>query len=177
MEKIEFKVSLTEEDLIDYNMKIAYGRVSTWALMGISILIVSFTLYGVIFKPEGIVIDWTVIVTAIFAASYLFVMPTLIKASAKTVFKKNAQYKRPFVYELSEAGIKVKMGDKYSVTKWDDLYKFVETKENLLIHVARGRAFIVPKRCLEGEEMVWNIKQMVKEYVDMSRLSVKYKTK
>ena len=177
MEKIEFKVDLKEQDLIDYNMKIAYGRISTWALMAISILIVSFTLYAVIFKPEGIKIDWTVIGTAIFAASYLFVMPSLIKASAKTVFKKNAQYKRPFIYELSETGIKVKMGDKYTVTKWDDLYKFVETNENFLIHIARGRAYIVPKRCLGGEEMIWNIKQMVKEYVDMSRLSVKYKTK
>lgn len=177
MESVEFKVNVTEEDIIDYNMRLAYGRVSTWVLMALSILIVSFTIYGVLFRPDGIVVDWTVILTAVFAASYLFVMPTMLKLSSKSVFKKNPQYKYPFIYQFSNECIKLTINKKVTVIKWDDLYKFVETKDTFLIHIARGRAFIVPKRCLSGDDMIWDIKQIVKENVDMSRLNLKYKTK
>ncbi len=177
MEKIEFKVEMTEQDLIDYNMKQAYGRVSTWALMSISVLIVAFTLYGLIFKPVGITMDWSIYGTAIFAAAYLFLLPTLLKISSRSVFRKNPMYKHPFFFSVSDKGVKITVDDKDTVIKWDSLYKFQETDETYLFYIARGRAFIVPKRCLDGEEMIWDLKQLVKQYVDMSRLSVKYKTK
>lgn len=177
MEKIEFKVDLTAQDLVEYNIKLAYGRVSTWVLMGISVLLVSFTLYGLIYRPENIEIDWTVLLTAALAASYLFLLPTLIKASSKSIFNKNPLYRSPFFYEFSESGIKLVVNEKQNVIKWDNLYKFAENETNFLVHIARGRAYIIPKRCLAGEEMIWDIKQMVKSKVDLSRLSLKYKVK
>jgi len=177
VEKVEFKVDLTEQDLIGYNMKQAYGRVSTWALTGISILVVAFVIYALIYKPTWVSIDWTDILIATFASSYIFILPTMIKFSSKTIYKKNPQFRNTFFYDISSKGIKITNNSKDIVIKWDDLYKFVETPETFLVHIARGRAFIVPKRCLEGDQMIWDIKQIVKEYVDMSRLSLKYKTK
>ena len=177
MESVEFKVNVTEDDIIDYNMRIAYGRVSTWVLMALSILIVSFTIYGVLFRPAGIVVDWTMILTAVFASTYLFVMPTMLKFSSKSIFKRNPQYKYPFFYHFSNECIKLTINKKVTIINWDNLYKFVETKDTFLIHIARGRAYIVPKRSLAGDDMIWDIKQIVKENVDMSRLNLKYKTK
>ena len=176
-ERVDFKVDINEQDIIDYNMKLAYGRVSTWALMAISIMVVAFVIYALIFKPPGVTIDWTIILTAAFAASYLFILPTMIKLSSKTIFKKNPQFRHSFFYDISDKGIKITVDGKDTIIKWDNLYKFVETPETFLVHVARGRAFIVPKRCLDGDQMIWDIKEIVKENVDMSRLSLKYKTK
>ncbi len=170
---VEFDVKLKQEDLINYNLWMTYRRASTWALSAISVMVVVFVLYALMFKPVGYKIDASIIFTAIIAASYIFVLPMTIRFTSKKSFNKNKYFQDTFRYQISDKGIKVTVLEKETVIEWKTIYKVTENDEILLLSFERGRAYIIPKKSIKDKETLNSFKNLIKKNLDSSRRILK----
>ncbi len=84
-------------------------------------------------------------------------MPLLLKYSSKKMLQTSALLRKTQTFKIHESGIDSSTESSNSSIKWCELYKANETKENFLFFISKTQAFILPKKCLDGDEDYFNI--------------------
>jgi len=140
---IEFDVKLSENDLYRFNLRQSY--LSTQGPISIIIAIL-FAVVSVVTLRGGNYFYGVVYIVA--ALLFLFYIPITLRLRAKRTLGKNPVMAEGFHYQISEEEIRVTAGEQSDAMDWQNVYKMVATKHQVLIFTNRIVAFIIPREQL-----------------------------
>ncbi len=164
-EAVSVKVDLTSDDV--------YKFFKSYIINGVSMIYLAIILFAISFQ---IVIHMMVIIKGdyseqnIFNLFLLIVIPLIIffvvsislKKSAANTLKTNKLIQKTQEYTISDEGFNAHSESAQVFVKWNEMYKATETKENYLFFIAKGQAYIIPKRYLIDEKDIEIIRKAIK---------------
>ena len=140
---IEFDITLTSKDMYRFNMFQTYTGFHGWFSIFVSIVI-----YIVAGLTYGELEMTYTILYIIFATIFLFYMPFSLWLRSKTVLATNEVLSKPLHYKIDEKGITVSQQEATGELPWEQIYKLVTSKSNVLIYSNRTNAYIIPREQL-----------------------------
>lgn len=141
---INIKVKITTNDLYEFLMHNNYFSVKGVISVLFSIMaIIGTILYWKDFSTfyKGFMILLSLLFTVIVPIEYYI--------RARRQAKKG--FEEEFNYTFNEEGITIAKGEESSALKWNEVMKVISTKNLVITYFTPIRAFIIPKRCLDGE--------------------------
>lgn len=162
----EFDVTITSKDMYRFNMYHAYhGFQGIFAtIIGILILVVAGVTFG---KIETM---YTVLYFA-FGLIFLIYVPASLYMRSKQQILSSEVLRNALHYKIDEEGVHVSQNDQTADLPWNQIYKVVSTKSNLLIYSTRVNAYVIPRSVI-GEEYE-KAAQLAKEHLEKYRLKLK----
>lgn len=138
--KIEFDVTLQQKDMYRFSMHHAYS--GTHGITSIIIAILIFLIAGNTYGE----IEWTyTALYVVFGIVFLFYMPCNLYLRAKKQLLSSEVFKHPLHYTISESGIETSQNDAKAELPWEQVYKLVSTKHNILVYSNRVNAYVIPR--------------------------------
>lgn len=142
----EFDVTITGKDMFCFNIYHAYhgfqGIIAT--LVGIWVLIMA----GLTFGRVSIL---NTILYIIFGILFLVYVPGNLYLRSKKQVSSSDVLKNALHYKIDDAGIHVSQGEQTADLEWNQIYKMVSTKNQLLIYSSRVNAYIIPKEIIREQ--------------------------
>ena len=162
----EFDVTITSRDMYRFNMYHAYhGFQGIFAtIIGIIVLIVSIATAG---KVETM---YTVLY-AVFGIIFLIYVPVSLYMRSKQQILSSEVLKQSLHYRLDEEGVHVSQNGQTADLLWEQIYKMVATKSNLLIYSSRVNAYVIPMNVMGAEYET--VAQLAQNHLEKYRLKLK----
>lgn len=162
----EFDVSITSKDMYRFNMYHAYhGFQGIFAtVIGILVLIVAGT-------TAGKVDTMYTVLYAVFGVIFLVYVPVSLYMRSKQQILSSEVLRQSLHYKVDEEGVHVSQNDQTADLLWNQIYKVVSTKSNLLIYSSRVNAYVIPKSAI-GEEYE-KAAQLAVNHLEKYRLKLK----
>lgn len=162
----EFDVSITSKDMYRFNMYHAYhGFQGIFAtVIGILVLIVAVA-------TAGKVDTMYTVLYAVFGLIFLVYVPFSLYMRSKQQIMSSEILKQSLHYKVDEEGVHVSQNDQTADLLWNQIYKVVSTKSNLLIYSSRVNAYVIPKSAI-GKEYE-KITQLAVNHLEKYRLKLK----
>ena len=113
-------------------------------IVSIIIFIVAGLTYG------GLDITYTVLYIA-FGIIFLLYMPVTLWLRSKSALAASEVLRGTLHYLVDENGFTVSQGEESAKLPWDQIYKMIATKSNVLVYSTRIHAYIIPREQL-GEQ-------------------------
>lgn len=158
---ISFEVDLKTEDYLHFNLRhmratfiIGLILVSlvfimdTFLTIAIAIKVAEANI-NITFSDVLVSYTTTFILAILFALFYV-----IIYISARRSFISTIPEKRKQSFEINSKGIKIKIAEETRNFKWSDIVKYTESKWTFSIFISKRQAFVVPKRCLDEQQIV-----------------------
>ena len=79
--------------------------------------------------------------------------------------------KQALHYKVDEEGIHVSQNDQTADLLWNQIYKIVSTKSNLLIYSSRVNAYVIPRDVIGAEYET--VASLAKDHLEKYRLKLK----
>lgn len=148
------KTEMTFKDYLDFNYHFVRKRTIVIPLAAVVILTIIISIIGI----AGLGSEWTLVFDSELIIYYviLLLIPLAsiltVRFAAKKQYESNKLMRSETEIVINETG--VSETSKYGNTslEWADMYKAEETKSAFYIYIAKGQAFILPKRILENDE-------------------------
>ncbi len=144
---MEFDVTLTEEDMVRFNLYHTYSKFSSWFAMAVAVFAffvaiwsygrVSTTLTVIYFLVGGFVLIYIPGNTVLAARHRIRLMPEVLE---------------PLHYKIDETGVTVSKNEDSASLTWDQVFKVVGVKTAVYIYSNRIHAYVIPKTALSGQE-------------------------
>ena len=143
---MQFDIKLKSQDMYRFNMYQTYTGFHGWfsIIVSIIIFIVAGLTYG------GLDITYTVLYIA-FGIIFLLYMPVTLWLRSKSALAASEVLRGTLHYLVDENGFTVSQGEESANLPWDQIYKMVATKSNVLVYSTRINAYIIPREQL-GEQ-------------------------
>ena len=154
---MEAKVTLEQKDIFRFLLYYLYVKPvgALYLLVGLGAVGA-----GVYFITAG---NNMGIYLIVFAAIYLALQPYVLFTKSKKV-SSNPFFKEPTVYRFSEEKIEIRLpdGDETELL-WENVYRFVRSREEYYMFLDRQRANIIPVRTLgpSSEELEKMVRKMM----------------
>lgn len=149
--KVEFEVTVSEKDLINYRIYHKYHSFSGCCEIVLGIIMLVLGVYGVMHLDT---MNLTFALLALlFGIVFLAGIPVQMVLNAKKSIKGKA-FAKPMHYVLDNQNISVSMGEDKAEVPWDMVYRIRDTGKCILVYFAPTRANIIPKDQLEDIEQV-----------------------
>lgn len=144
--KIEFDITLSGKDMYRFSMYHAY----TGGQGIISVLIAALCFFAAVTTRESV--EWTyTLLYAGFGIVFLFYIPCNLYLRSKRQILASDVLKHALHYRIDEKGIHTSQKDASADLPWDQVYKMISTRHNVLIYSTRVNAFIIPRDQISGE--------------------------
>lgn len=140
---VEFDIKLTSQDMYRFNMYQIYSGMQGWVSIFMAIL-----LWVVAGKTYGEVTMTYTILYIVFGAVFLFYLPLSLYMRAKHSIAVSQELRDTLHYVVGESGFKVSQGEANAELKWEQIYKMVATRHNVLVYSNRINAYVIPKNQL-----------------------------
>ena len=160
---MEFDVTLTEKDMIRFNLYHSYSRFSSWFAVALAVvaIVVSVLTYG---KVSG-----TLTVLYIMVALLILVyMPVNTVLAAKRRIKLTPDVLSTLHYEVSEEGIHVRKGEEEALLGWDQIFRMTFFRDTFYIYSSRIYSYVIPVAALGEKEQAF--RAMARERIEPRRL-------
>ncbi len=143
---MQFDIKLRSQDMYRFNMYQTYTGFHGWFSIIVSIII--FVVAGLTYG--GLDITYTVLYIA-FGIIFLLYMPVTLWLRSKSALAASEVLRGTLHYLVDENGFTVSQGEESANLPWDQIYKMVATKSNVLVYSTRINAYIIPREQL-GEQ-------------------------
>lgn len=162
----EFDVTITSKDMYRFNMYHAYhGFQGIFAtVIGILVLIVAGATFG---KIETM---YTVLYF-VFGLIFLIYVPVSLYMRSKQQILSSEVLRQSLHYKVDEEGVHVSQNDQTADLLWNQIYKVVSTKSNLLIYSSRVNAYVIPRNAISKEYET--VVQLAAKHLEKYRLKLK----
>lgn len=162
----EFDVTITSKDMYRFNMYHAYhGFQGIFAtVIGILVLIVA----GATFRK--IETMYTVLYF-VFGLIFLIYVPVSLYMRSKQQILSSEVLRQSLHYKVDEEGVHVSQNDQTADLLWNQIYKVVSTKSNLLIYSSRVNAYVIPRNAISKEYET--VAQLAAKHLEKYRLKLK----
>lgn len=164
---MEFDVILSEKDIYRFSMYHAY----LGGMQGIFSVVIAILVAGIAISTAGNVEILYTILYLGFSVVFLVYIPVTLKLRARQQLKSSGTLSRPLHYKIDESKIMVSQGEATAELPWEQIYKMVSTKKNLLIYSNRVHAYILPR--VQIEENYGEIKSLAETKLARYRLKMK----
>lgn len=146
MKPIEFDVKLTDKDMYRFNMYHAYT-----GFQGIFATVIGIAVFVVAIMTAGKVERTYTLLYLGFGIVFLIYMPVSLLMRSKRQMLTSEVLKDTLHFKLDDAGVHVSQKGQTGDLPWNQIYKMVSTKSNLLIYSSRINAYVVPKHFIEEQ--------------------------
>lgn len=162
----EFDVTITSKDMYRFNMYHAYhGFQGIFAtVIGILVLIVAGATFG---KIEAM---YTVLYF-VFGFIFLLYVPFSLYMRSKQQILSSEVLRQALHYRVDEEGVHVSQNGQTADLLWNQIYKVVSTKSNLLIYSSRVNAYVIPRNAISKEYEI--VAQLAGNHLEKYRLKLK----
>ena len=151
--KTEFDIILTGKDLYRFSMYHAYT-----GFQGIVSILIAILCMVVAYATRGSVEAAYTALYAGFGILFLTYVPFNLYIRSKRQILTSEVLRHTLHYVVDEAGIHTSQNDASADLPWEQVYKAVSTKSNVLIYSSRVNAYIIPKSQIAREyEVLKNI--------------------
>lgn len=163
---VEFDIKLEVKDMYRFNMYHSYT-----GFQGILSIIVAVIAFVFAFKTYGnVTIEYTLLYV-IFGIVFLLYMPMSIYTGAKRQILMSEVMKNALHYKVDDSGIVTSQGEQSAQLNWNQIYKIIETKSNILVYSSRKNAYIIPKEQLGTSRN--DLAEIFKKNMEPFRLKIK----
>lgn len=136
----EFDITLTSKDMYRFSMHHAYTRGQGMVSIGIALLC-----FFVAVKTRGSVGQMYTALYAAFGFLFLFYIPVNLYLRSKRQLMLSEVLKHTLHYQIDERGIHTSQNNDSAELLWDQVYKIVSTRHNVLVYSNRVNAFVIPR--------------------------------
>lgn len=159
--RIEFDVTLESKDMYRFNMYQMYT-----GFHGIFSIVIGLALFAAAIGTYGkVTVSYTALYV-IFGILFLIYMPVTLWMRSKHSLASSAVLKNTLHYALDEEGVHVSQGEESALLPWNQIYKMISTKSNVLIYSSRTVAYVIPRAQLgdKYEEVAALAKNKLEKY-------------
>ncbi|WP_075721269.1 YcxB family protein [Roseburia sp. 499] len=162
----EFDVSITSKDMYRFNMYHAYhGFQGIFAtVIGILVLVVAGATFG---KIDTM---YTVLY-AVFGMVFLVYVPVSLYMRSKQQILSSEVLRQALHYKVDEEGVHVSQNDQTADLLWNQIYKVVSTKSNLLIYSSRVNAYVIPRATIGADYET--VAKLAEKHLEKYRLKLR----
>ena len=158
---IEFDIKLQPKDMYRFNMYQTYS-----GFHGImSIVLAIFVFIAAVLTRGKVEMTYTILYVC-FGVLFLVYMPVTLWMRSKHAIATSEVLKGVLHYSLEEDGVHVSQGGESAVLPWEQVYKMVSTKSNVLIYSTRLNAYVIPREQLgvQYDKVAELAKQKLEKY-------------
>ncbi|MEG0806541.1 MAG: YcxB family protein [Lachnospiraceae bacterium] len=142
---VEFDIKLAPKDMFRFNMYHTYTSFQGIFSLGLGVIVILLAAITV-----GEVDLGYSILYFMFGILFLVYNPLSLYASSKRKIQKSEVLRNSLHYTFNEKGIIVNVNEAKAELIWNQIYKIVTTRHNLLIYSTRRNAYIIPLESLGG---------------------------
>lgn len=144
--KSEFDIKLSVKDMYRFSMYHTYSGIH-----GIASVIIAVLVFLVAAKTYGSVEMMYTVLYILFGILFLIYMPFSLYLRAKRQLASSEVFKEALHFTVTEEKITSSQKGESADLPWEQIYKVVETKSNILVYSSRINAFVLPKEQIGGE--------------------------
>lgn len=137
---LKFDITLTAEDMYRFNMYQTYSGFHGWFSIAFSILI--FVVAGV---TRGKIEAAYTALYIVFGIVFLVYPPVSLYLRSKRTLAMSEVLRGTLHYEVDEEGLHVSRKEESALLPWEQVYKMVATKHNVLVYSSRINAYVIPR--------------------------------
>ena len=137
---MQFESKMTAKTLYAFQLRQAYTGISGWlgVVIGAMMIALYFTNGNKWALPAGIVV-------LVYSPLSLF-----IKSQQQMLL--NPAFKKAVIFTIDDEGLTVAQGEQTITVPWDQLYRVVFGRKNIIFHTSRINAWIIPRADLGGRD-------------------------
>lgn len=141
---LEFDIKLTPRDMYRFNMYQTYSGVHGWLSVLAAVLLFAMAgrTYG---EVKGMYTGFYII----FGCVLLFYLPFTLYVRSKHSIAASEVLQGSLHYTVGEDGFVVSQGEANAELKWEQIYRMVATKHNVLVYSNRIHAYVIPRAQLK----------------------------
>ena len=143
---VEFDIKLTSKDMYRFNMYQAYSGFQGW--FSIFLAFICFLSAVVTFREQP---STKIVFYLLFGIILLLYLPGTLWLRSKQSMAASEILQGRLHYLIDEEGIHVTQGEAEGTLPWNQVYKMVANKHNVLIYSTRINAYIIPRDQLSGK--------------------------
>lgn len=157
---VEFK--LTEQDFFQTTLDISMRNKSPMITVIIcslilSIIICRFIDEFLISLPSGPII---ILIILVLASLIFTLFIYLFKYQARNNYKNNKEMQQLIIHKIYKDKIITTTDMAFVIRRFDEIYKFAETKTNFLLYISPNQAIMLPKIHFKSEEDLTKTKEL-----------------
>ncbi len=162
---VNIKVDLTEDDVYKFlKSYIINGASKIYLAIILFVLFLQIVSYimGIIrgdYSEQNIIKLFLLIIIPLII---FFVILISLKKSAANSLKTNKLLQKTQEYTISSEGFNGYSESAQVFIKWNEMYRATETRDSFQFFIAKGQAYIIPKRYLCNSEDIEIIREAVK---------------
>lgn len=163
---VEFDITLTSKDMYRFNMYQVYSGFHGWfsVIIAAAVFAVAGLTYG------DLQMTYSILYIA-FGFILLVYYPISLYLRSKHSIAASSVLKKPLHYAVGEAGFTVSQGEESAVLPWEQIYKMIATKQNVLVYSNRTNAYVIPREQLGNNYD--NLKKIANEKLEKFRVKMK----
>lgn len=151
---VTFDVKLTPKDLFTFNMRQSYRGMQ--GVLSIVLPLLLFVQAGLNYKNVSI---GTTLLYVGLGTLFLVYVPISLWGRANKALKTNSALANTLHFTFAEDAICVTQGNEKAEFKWENIYKMISTKSQVLIYTNRINAYVIPKT------------QITEQYTELAKLA------
>ncbi len=164
--KTEFDVRLRTVDMYRYNLYHTYTTASGY----LAILIAVIALAAAVRKWGEVSVSNSVMYVMVGIILLVYTPLTLYLRSKQQV-QESPVFKNILHYTIDDTGITTSQGEMSSTLVWEQVYRVVSTKHNILICINPRNAFIIPRA--QVTEQYDDIREIAQNHLEKYRFKMK----
>lgn len=151
--KTEFDITLTEKDMYRFSMYHAYSGTH-----GILSALLAVLIFALAYRNKDVAgMGYTVMYIA-FGIVFLLYLPVTLYFQAKKQLKSSEVLRNALHYVVDEEGIHTSQNEAAADLPWEQIYKVISTKSNVLVYSNRIHAYVIPREQIADQyEMFYKI--------------------
>lgn len=161
---MEFDVTLTEQDMVRFNLYHTFSRFASWFAMALGVVSLIFAWYF-----YGRVSGTLTVVYVLLGLFLLIYLPGNTVLSAKHRIRLMPEVLEALHYRVDETGITVSRASESAELPWEKVYRVVSAKTAFYLYSSRVYAYVVPRTALSSEEQEKLI-ALAKEHLEARRV-------
>lgn len=175
-DKIEVRVKLEYQDLEKFGIRQYYSGITGKIITFFGILSLVMLPFEIIpsYQEIGAMAFVSYFPTLIIAILFLGGMPIIIKFKYKKLLVQDKFMREEQKYIFSESGIIIYSDSSSLSFKWNEVYKAISEKQNIVIFISKNKAFIIPLRIFEGDTIrLEELKNILISNLPKNKLKIK----
>lgn len=164
--KTEFDIQLHTIDMYRYNLYHTYTTAS-----GYLAILISFIAFAAAVRKWGEVSLSQSVMYVALGVILLVYTPLALYLRSKQQVQGSPVLKNVLHYTIDDAGVTTSQGEMSSTLLWEQVYRVVATKHNILVCINPRNAFIIPRAQVMQEYDA--IRQIAQEHLEKYRFKMK----
>lgn len=164
--KVEFDVKLQPADLFRFNIYQTYTGIH--GILSILIAVIIFVIAGITGSQGEYAYLFLYLLIGLLV---LFYIPVTLWTRAKHTIKTNEVLSNTLHFVLTEQAVCVTQGEESGELPWNQVYKMIATKNQILVYSTRVNAYIIPRE--QVQSCYTRIRELAEKQLPKYRVKMK----